>query len=98
LRALNSFPTRRSSDLGQDHLRDKRRRSSRFYAPCRICIVTPRRVVFCAFGIQESFMEPEGRAKKAPVLNYLRQATSDLHRRLERSEEHTSELQSRENL
>src|SRR5690606_41471544 len=83
VRALDSFPTRRSSDLPRKR-RVRCTRASNGMAPLR--------------GVAYSRCEHAGRTQHRP-LRYtprrLRDYTPCLQRR---SEEHTSELQSRENL
>src|SRR5690606_39807560 len=91
---LDSFPTRRSSDLF----------SSKGYFVCLCCQsvkdgIGQRRFVKVFVPLPAGQLgSNDGSALCIPVFQYLKK--SELHRMVQglRSEEHTSELQSRENL
>src|SRR5690606_39504369 len=95
-RTRHSFPTRRSSDLNRRELRDQEdvlsvgRRSRRSGRRLAQTSVTPRSVT-SMFGRSKTELVPVGRKSRSVV------RPPDEGDAL-RSEEHTSELQSRENL
>src|SRR5207302_9123453 len=85
---LHSFPTRRSSDL--DTIPKSKTQYSKIALKNRTWVSTPRRV--CA----RYSLPPERFGPSLPFLPACAAAAPALAQ--ERSEEHTSELQSRENL
>src|SRR5690606_41345180 len=84
--SLHSFPTRRSSDLGLLGATFCRSRAAR---PARAGSAPPR-----AAEISLVQSSSEASARKVATVSW----TNSTRGRLARSEEHTSELQSRENL
>src|SRR5207302_8237470 len=94
LRALPSFPTRRSSDLGRLHCHVSRdRRCGRGVA----AELHPR-IARGVAALEEAVVERALRDRDREPGAVSAEERLDLVELLVRSEEHTSELQSRENL
>src|SRR5207302_9285393 len=91
---LHSFPTRRSSDLGAAGELDVNTAPELREQLARLVNEGVRHIVVDL--AQVSFVDSTALSVLVSALKRLRQADGDLE--LARSEEHTSELQSRENL
>src|SRR5690606_41432077 len=88
---LHSFPTRRSSDLTEYGIADLRGRTD------EQCVMAM--LAICDARFQEDLVREAIAARKLPVDFVLPDAwRRNTREDLGRSEEHTSELQSRENL
>src|SRR5690606_41444188 len=89
-RALHSFPTRRSSDL---HGQRERRRAHRHGEPCTAHLLLHEHAFTIVAG--PSRASQRGALEGSTAEELLQGSKRNADRR---SEEHTSELQSRENL